>query len=253
MKTAIEKQLIETVQGIDTGLAYLTTGMLKLLDQSDLALKYSIITAREGTPHLIGGFAHGRTSKGDPYVLLYPAQKNLKHKICRVYEQFFHELPFFIETNIIADDAQDGNPDKDAAKNKGIYRKCDWFEIATVPGKETQMGPEQRFLMTIKILNGSTPAPAEQEAPAQTVDQETGEIITPTIEPAPAEAKLNAIIGEGIEELTKPYTYQDGTELVDNLQLQSIFVAYWEQVKEIAANGAALKLWYADNKELVNA
>lgn len=250
MNAEIEEKLIETVQGIDTGMAYLITGMQKLLVDTPEILRYSIVAAKKGTPHLVGGFAHGRTSNGDPYVLLYPAQKNLKHKICRVYKQFFHELPFFVETNAIPDDAQDGNPDKDSAKKKSIYRECDWFEIATVDGKKTKMGPEQRFLMTIKILNGS--APAEQTEPQRTVDEETGEIITPTIEPAQAEAKLNAIIGEGIEELTIPYSYQDGTELADNPKLQAIFVAYWETVKKIATDGATLKLWYDNNKELVN-
>ena len=117
MNAKVEQQLIETIQGIDTGMAYVITGIQKLLVDTPEILKYSIVAAKNGTPHLVGGFAHGRTSNGDPYVLLYPAQKNLKHKICRVYEQLFHELPYFIETNVIADDAQDGNPDKDKAHN----------------------------------------------------------------------------------------------------------------------------------------
>ena len=242
MKPAIEEKLIETIQGIDTGMAFLITGMQKILAQSEENLKYTIVAAKNGTPHLVGGFAHGRTSNGDPYVLLYPAQKNLKHKITRVYEHLFPELPYFVETNAIPDNAQDRNPDKDKAKKQGIYRECDWFEIATVDGKTTQMGPEQRFLMTIKVLNGSTPA----EEPAE-------EIETPTIEPAQAEAKLNSIIDEGVTTLPEPFTYQDGTMLTDNPKLHRIFRAHWEQVKEIAKDGAALKLWYADNKELVNA
>ena len=250
MTIAIEEKLIETIQGIDTGMAYLITGIQKLVDQSDLSLKYNMVGANRGTPHKIGGYVHGRTSNGDPFVLLYPAKKTLKHKITRVYEQSFDDLPWFIETKLIANNAQDGNPDKDKAKKLGIYHDCDWFEIATIPGKDTQMGPEQRYYMTIKIYSqkSQTPPPSNEPAgqPAEIYEP-------PTVEHDQAMTKLNTIIGEGISELTEPYTYQDGTELADNPKLQKIFVTYWEQVKEIATDGAALKLWYANNRELVNA
>jgi len=253
MKAVVEQQLIEmtqntdnTVKGIDTGMAYVITSLQKLVENSDLNLKYSMVTARNGTPHQIGGYVHGRTSNGDPFVLLYSPRDGLKHKITRVYEQSFSDLPWFVETKLIADDAQDGNPNKDQAKKQGIYRECDWFEIATVPGKETQMGPEQRYYMTLRIY-GAKSEPQE-------ISQETvAEFVPPTVEHEAATAKLNAIVGEGVAELTKPYAYQDGVVLTDNLQLQAIFVAFWEHMKRIAADGAELKLWYADNKGLVNA
>jgi hypothetical protein len=257
MKAIAEQQLIEmtqntnnAVKGIDKGMAYLITGMQKLLEQSNLSLKYDIITANNGTPHKIGGYVHGRTSNGDPFVLLYPAKKTLKHKITRVYEQSFDDLPWFIETNHISNDAQDGNPDKDKAKKQGIYHECDWFEIATIDGKETQMGPEQRYFMTIKIYNQKSEQPPPSNEPA---GQPAEQFEPPTIQHDQAEAKLNAIIGEGLDELTEPFAYQDGTVLADNPKLHAIFKAYWEAMKEIAANGSTLKLWYADNKELVNA
>lgn len=244
MEPVIEQQLIETVQGTDKGIGYLIQGMQTLLKESALNLKLQTVIAHRGTIHMIGGFAHGRTSNGDPFVLLYPGQKNLKHKVCRVYEQSFHELPWFVETNAIPENAQDGNPDKDKAKKLGIYQQCDWFEIATIDGKETQMGAEQRFFTTIRLLDDSK---IEKVIP-----NTSNEIVTPTIDSVQAEAKLNAIIGEGIEELTKPYKYKDGTELADNPKLHEIFRAYWEQLKDVASDGAELKEWYVNNKELVS-
>jgi len=248
MKPEVEKMAIETLQGIDTGMGYLITGMQKLIQQSDLNLKYSMVAAVGGIPHWIGGYVHGRTSNGDPFVLLYSNKDGLKHKITRVYEQSFSDLPWFVETNNVSDTAQDGNPNKDQAMKQGIYHACDWFEIATIPGKETQMGPEQRFYMTIKLHSQKSEAPPLSDQPTEEPD-----FAPPTVDHDQAKAKLNTIVGEGINELAEPFTYQDGTELADNPQLQSIFKAYWEQMKEVAANGAALKLWYGDNKELVNA
>ena len=257
MKAIVEQQVIETMQntdnavkGIDTGMVYLTTCMQKILENSELSLKYDMVTAHGGHPHMIGGYVHGRTSNGDPFVLLYPAKKTLKHKITRVYEQSFGDMPWFVETNNISNNAQDGNPDKEQAQKKGIYHECDWFEIATIDGKDTQMGPEQRFYMTIRILNQKSQQPPPSNEPAV---EPAKEFTPPTVEHEAATAKLNAIVGENIPELTKPYAYADGEILTDNLQLHSIFVAFWEQMKRIAADGTELKLWYASNKELVNA
>lgn len=250
MNTVVKERLIETVQGIDTGMAYLTTCMQKLVDNSELSLKYNMVTANNGHPHMIGGYVHGRTSNGDPFVLLYPAKKTLKHKITRVYEQSFGDMPWFVETNNISNDAQDGNPDKEEAQKKGIYHECDWFEIATIDGKDTQMGPEQRFYMTIRILNQKSQQPPPSNEPAE---YSTEEFTPPIVDHEAAAAKLNAIIGEGLAELTQPYAYQDGVILADNPKLHSIFKAYWEHMKEIAADGDVLKLWYNNNKELVNA
>ena len=253
MKAVVEQQLIETMQntdnavkGIDTGMVYLTTCLQKILDNSELTLKYGMVTAHGGHPHMIGGYVHGRTSNGDPFVLLYPAKKTLKHKITRVYEQHFNDLPWFIETKLIPKDAPDGNPDKEQAKKKGIYHECDWFEVATIDGKDTQMGPEQRYYMTIKIVGQSSP-------PEKPIEQPIEEFAPPTVEHEAAKTKLNAIIGEGLSELTRPYAYQDGVILADSPKLHTIFKAYWEHMKEIAADGTALKLWYDQNKELVNA
>lgn len=245
MNPQIEQQLIETVQGTDKGICFLIQGMQTLLEESALNLKLQTVIAHKGNLHMIGGFAHGRTSNGDPFVLLYPAPKNLKHKVCRVYEQSFHELPWFVETNAIPQDAQDGNPDKDKAEKLGIYRSCDWFEIATIDGKETQMGAEQRFFTTIRILNETKTEKFVQEV--------VPEIVTPTIDPVQAESKLNAILGEGLDELTQPFTYKDGTVLADNPKLHDIFKAYWQQFKDVAADGTVLKEWYSNNKELVHA
>ena len=94
--------------------------------------------------HWIGGYVYGRTSNGDPFVILYPASENLEHKVCRVYQHQFKRLPDFINTADVPADT-DNNPDKSKAIKRGIFHPCPIFQICTYNGKETQMGAEKRF------------------------------------------------------------------------------------------------------------
>lgn len=96
------------------------------------------------TVHRVGGYAYGRTKKGDAFIILYPAADRLKLKVCRVYQEEFPQLPAFIDTNV-PPTAQKGNPDREEAKEMGIYRPCPTFLMLTREGKDTQMGREVRF------------------------------------------------------------------------------------------------------------
>ena len=101
--------------------------------------------------HWIGGYVHGRTSNDDPFIIIYPASDKLNHKVCRVYPHDFRKLPDFVNTDVLPGITQDGNPDRDKAEKKGIYRACPPFLITTYDGKDTQMGAEVRFLDVVRV------------------------------------------------------------------------------------------------------
>lgn len=139
--------------------------------------------------HWIGGYVYGRTTPrddqriGDPFIILYPASERLNHKVTRVYEHDFPKLPAFLDTHVPESGTVDDNPDRDKAIRKRVYHPCEHFLITTYEGKETQMGPEVRFLDVIRTAKPKadvTPAPAPQPAPVPPVQ--------PAPQPAPAKA-----------------------------------------------------------------
>lgn len=122
------------------------------------------------TIHRVGGYAYGRTKKGDAFIILYPAADRLKLKVCRVYQEEFAQLPAFIDTNV-PQDAQKGNPDREEAKEMGIYRPCPTFLMLTREGKDTQMGREVRFSRVLEA-----PSAKPQPAPVAPSPSPTGEM-----------------------------------------------------------------------------
>ena len=113
--------------------------------------------------HWIGGYVYGRTAADDPFIILYPSSDKLIEKACRVYPHDFKKLPKFIDTENIPVNAPDGNPNKQKAAQRGIYRECPPFQIVTYDGRETQMGNEKRFGGVVKLSR------AAHEAVATTV------------------------------------------------------------------------------------
>lgn len=111
------------------------------------------------TIHRVGGYAFGRTKKGDAFIILYPAADRLKLKVCRVYQEEFPQLPAFIDTNV-PPTAQRGNPDRPEAQEMGIYRPCPPFLMLTREGKDTQMGPEIRFSRVLDAPSSLPLAPS---------------------------------------------------------------------------------------------
>lgn len=127
------------------------------LDRIETMLK--AVLASNNHIHWIGSYAHGRTSSGDPYVVLFPASDKLEHKVCRVYESQFKRLPNFVDTAVPAS----VKPSKDTPKkDQGIA--CRNFQVVTSSGKDTQMGAEKRFFDVIAISSRvpQQPSPAEQ-------------------------------------------------------------------------------------------
>lgn len=113
--------------------------------------------------HWIGGYVHGRTSNGDPFLILYPAADYLNHKVCRVYDRDLKKLPDFVDTHVASDCDTSDNPTKDKAQKLGIYRPAErYFQIVTVPGRETQMGNEVRFFDVVAVAKSG---PVRMNAP----------------------------------------------------------------------------------------
>lgn len=116
------------------------------LDRIETMLK--AILASDNHLHWVGSYAHGRTSTGDPYIVLFPASDKMEHKVCRVYESQFKRLPDFVNTAVPAS----VRPSKNTpAKNQAIA--CAHFQVVTSDGKDTQMGAEKRFFAVLAISN----------------------------------------------------------------------------------------------------
>lgn len=114
------------------------------LDRIETMLK--AILASGNHIHWVGSYAHGRTSSGDPYIVLFPASDKLEHKVCRVYESQFKRLPHFVDTAVPTSvRASKNTPAKDRAT------PCQHFQVVTSDGKNTQMGAEKRFFDVIAI------------------------------------------------------------------------------------------------------
>ena len=127
---------------------FITSRIESIYQEQYMTQKLLQVLIKKGEVHEIGGYAIGVTSNNDTFVLLYPENESLQHKVCRVYSHSFHKLPDFIDI-VITDSAEDDNPNRDKARKRGVYHICQAFLIATVPGKQTQMGAEKRFYLTL--------------------------------------------------------------------------------------------------------
>lgn len=116
--------------------------------------------------HVAGAYAWGYTSNDDPFLVLYPQDDRLKHKICRVYPHDFGKLP----AEIVAtkpDAGPDDPGDRDRAEKRGILRTCAMMGVVTYDGKETQMGPQKRFSDVIWISRKGQATQPQDAPPAQ--------------------------------------------------------------------------------------
>lgn len=174
--------------------------------------------------HRVGGYAYGRTKKGDAFIILYPAAERLKLKVCRVYQEEFAQLPAFIDTNV-PPTAQKGNPDRPEAEEMGIYRPCPPFLMLTREGKDTQMGPEIRFS---RVLDAPTAAAAP---PARSATQ-----------PVPV-----------VDDMFT-YCYLNGTRVeASNTEERTAFDA-WRRAHDGKSpiSRTSLRTWWAKNKPSQN-
>ena len=97
--------------------------------------------------HYVGGYAHGRTKKGDPFLVLYPEYNGLKFQICRVYEHGFKRLPLYVNTTV-----PESAPEELGDKDSVDLFECRPFCILTFDGKDTNMGREKRFSDLLYVL-----------------------------------------------------------------------------------------------------
>lgn len=174
--------------------------------------------------HRVGGYAYGRTKKGDAFIILYPAAERLKLKVCRVYQEEFAQLPGFIDT-AVPPTAQKGNPDREEAKEMGIYRPCPQFLMLTREGKDTQMGPEVRFSRVLDAPQAPAPPPAPPAARPATPQ--------PTVDAADLFT----------------YRYHNGKAQAETAEERAAFDA-WRRAHDgkIPLSRAGLRSWWAKNK-----
>ncbi len=171
--------------------------------------------------HRVGGYAYGRTKKGDAFIILYPAADRLKLKVCRVYQEEFAQLPAFIDTDV-PPTAQKGNPDRPEAEEMGIYRPCPPFLMLTRDGKDTQMGPEVRFSRVLDAPQVATP----QAAAATTTADELFEY-----------RYLNGKLAENAEERTAFAAFRrahDGKSPISRAGLRTWWATHKPQSKSQA-------------------
>jgi len=104
----------------------------------------------------IGGYAYGRTKEhNDPFLYLYNPTVGMEEKVCRVYEKDFPKMPNFVDTNVPDMPGRKENPSKQVLIESGRYIECPRFEIIMFLGRETNLGPEKRFLGVSRVSRQS--------------------------------------------------------------------------------------------------
>ncbi len=227
--------LLELAENVDT----IKKQMDLFIDMLTRQQKLMEVVANGGKLHWIGGYAYGRTSENDAYILLYPEPKGMIHKVCRVYKEDFHKLPYHVSTNNIPQDAQDANPDKGPAKKMGIYRNTPVFTIATVDGKETPLGPEQRFFDTVELTRNLDSDFENATILTPEIVQQALEPETETL-PDPLEV-INKELGLDQPALPK---YANGKIVPDNPTTLAAFSTYKETFNKTPDSGKVLSNWF---------
>lgn len=201
----------------------------------------------------IAGYSYGRTSDNDEFILLFSPIKKLEHKICRVYQEQFHLMPWFIDCDNIPTAAPAGNDTRSVLTRQGLFNTCPQFTIATRPGKETQMGPEVRFYIVIDAPQ--KPKPTQKE---RNITAEQAEVTTP--DTATALKNINNMFGLGeteptheANELFDNFLYRDETDVPNSDLTRAIFTNYYGIHHDVPENSATLAKWYTENKEMVDA
>lgn len=219
------------------------------LDQTNQLVRVLI---NGGAIHEIGSYTYGRTSNDDPFLLLYSSNTKLIHKICRVYKEDFAKLPHYLDLDNFPTNVTDSNPTRDNVVKQHKLKTCATFTIATKPGAETQMGPEQRFHMVID----QTPVPKKKETPPPPPPPEKEPFATEldTTDPETALQNLNNLLGNQDLHATPPeppYKYLNSDPVNDHPKPQAIFLLFWDIFKKLPASADALSLWYSQNTQMI--
>ena len=105
----------------------------------------------------VGGYAHGRTEKGDPFIWLFSPNDKVIEKWVRVYDDRFKYLPEFIDTDVPANTPKaKANPDKNALIKMRRYKECPMWKAILLLGDKTNLGrPEIRYGNVYKVTSST--------------------------------------------------------------------------------------------------
>ena len=225
-----------------------------LKQQGTMTNKVIQVLINGGKIEDIGGYSYGRTSDNDEFILLFSPVKKLEHKICRVYKEQFHQMPWFIPTKDIPQTAPAGNDTRSTLVRQGLFNNCRPFTIATKPGKETQMGPEIRFYIVVD----APPKPVEETKKEKNIVAEKAEMETPDTDTALK--NINNMFGLGetqpshdANDLFDNLMYHDETTVPDSSKTRAIYTIFFGIFHDVPKDSAALAKWYTENKDMVEA
>ena len=125
----------------------------RLYTQDDPYAPATVISRRHMLPW-IGGYGHGRTTKGEPYISLFSPNVKMHDKVCRVYPHMFKRLPDFINTDVPENVPHSKkNLTKEELMAEGRYYECPlWQAVLEWGDSLTQLGrPETRYGEVFKI------------------------------------------------------------------------------------------------------
>ena len=105
----------------------------------------------------VGGYAHGRTEGGDPFIWLFSPHDKVIEKWVRVYDDRFKYLPDFIDTDVLENTPKaKANLDKNQLIRVKRYRECPLWQAILVLGDKTNLGrPEIRYGNVYKVTSST--------------------------------------------------------------------------------------------------
>lgn len=169
--------------------------------------------------HVVGAYAWGYTSNDDPFLVLYPQDERLKHKVCRVYPHDFGKLPAEITSNR-PDAGPDDPGDRDRAEKRGILRPCAMMGIVTYDGRETQMGQEKRFSDVIWVSRKGQTARPQSDPQSDTHGAEKAQDAPPAQPQAKAPAKPAASGKPAQTSPTNPAVVDEAIKLAKSIYFE---------------------------------
>lgn len=121
--------------------------------------------------HEVRDYVVSTTSRGDRVVYLYSAHPGLQYRVCAVYQERLHELPFTVPDDVRVWDGETA-PSREGAARKGyLYSAPVPFKVALLPtGAVTDAGlPIHRFHRVVELATElAQPAqPVQPDQPPQ--------------------------------------------------------------------------------------
>lgn len=118
--------------------------------------------------HEVRDYVVATTSRGDRVVYLYSTHPGLQYRVCAVYQERLHELPFVVPDDVRVWDGE-AAPSREGAARKGyLYSAPVPFKVALLPtGAVTDAGlPVHRFHRVVEVAT-EPPQPIQPAQPVQ--------------------------------------------------------------------------------------